>query len=177
MFEVGIDTEWIAVALVSGTVFVFAIAATSSRCRRYLFQTLMLRRDDPSWKTVSNRIPIWQHVWRGVARHPLLGFGFGGFWYPARGTTVGRHLKWRKPVDDSYSLYLETVVNTGICGSMMLAACLTTAFATASQVETSNGGFLAAVVIFVTLQGIFESTLVLANFRAFSIWLLLSGLS
>ncbi|CAB4724088.1 MAG: hypothetical protein F2754_06145 [Actinobacteria bacterium] len=111
--------------------------------------------------TLTGRTQLWGDVLHEIARKPVLGFGWSGFWTgnkagPAR-YVLERNL-WHPP--DAHNAILELLVNVGIVGAaLFLVVFLRGLFRSIGQVRrTPNvlGLFPLAFFSFVMLQSVTE---------------------
>ena len=111
--------------------------------------------------TLTGRTQLWGDVLHEIARKPVLGFGWSGFWTgnkagPAR-YVLERNL-WHPP--DAHNAVLELLVNVGIVGAaLFLVVFLRGLFRSIGQVRrTPNvlGLFPLAFFSFVMLQSVTE---------------------
>jgi exopolysaccharide production protein ExoQ len=75
--------------------------------------------------SMTGRTGIYTEVWRSVVKHPLLGYGFGGFWFPGslESQRVGLALRWPN-IGYSENGFLELALQTGFIGVGLLVAML-----------------------------------------------------
>lgn len=72
---------------------------------------------------IGSRIVIWSITRDLIARHPLLGYGMGGFSTAyAQEIQERRDLAWRAEVQDPQNEYLRLMVDAGIPGVLAFAA-------------------------------------------------------
>ena len=72
---------------------------------------------------IGSRIVIWNITRDLIARHPLLGYGMGGFPAAYAQELEQRHdLAWRAEVQDPQNEYLRVIVDAGIPGVLAFAA-------------------------------------------------------
>jgi exopolysaccharide production protein ExoQ len=75
---------------------------------------------DPS---MTGRAPIYVEVWRSILKRPLLGYGFGGFWYPGNFECQRIRLALRWPgIGYSESGLMELVLQIGFVGLGLVVA-------------------------------------------------------
>jgi O-antigen ligase len=75
---------------------------------------------DPS---MTGRAPIYAEVWRSVAKHPILGYGFGGFWYSGNSEAqrIRLALSWPN-IGYSENGILELALQIGFLGVGLVVA-------------------------------------------------------
>lgn len=80
--------------------------------------------------SMSGRTGIYAEVWRSIMKHPLLGYGFGGFWFPGslESQRVGLALAWPN-IGYSENGILELALQTGFIGVGLVFAMIARAVA------------------------------------------------
>src|SRR5262249_4294022 len=117
--------------------------------------------------TLTGRTAIWNAVWTMIQRHFWFGYGYGGFWRGLAGPSayVGSVVGSTPP--HSHHGSLDTWLDLGAVGLVLLAVSLATTFGLAwcamrgaeSLVETWPLVF----VVFLLLYNLTESALVVRN--------------
>jgi O-antigen ligase len=71
--------------------------------------------------TLTGRLPLWQALAPEIMRHPILGYGYAGFWIDDSRTVqhVWRLAGWQAP--DAHSSYLDILLQLGIVGLALYA--------------------------------------------------------
>jgi exopolysaccharide production protein ExoQ len=124
---------------------------------------LLGRTDDTSEsvESFSGRTAIWRDVGPYISDRPLAGYGYGGFWTPARIGTISDEEKWGVP--DSHSTYVDCLLALGVVGLVLyllsLFAALWRAVAFYRRTLDSHYAFLAALLVFCIVDGFLESGL------------------
>jgi O-antigen ligase len=140
-----------------------------------LLKTLLLGRLSSASRTLTGRFPLWQYALRNAAGRLLGGFGYASFWNRERVLAAFNLTGWR--FSDSHSMYIETMLNTGLVGLALLVFILVLTFWESQHMASTEGALMSALTLFVSLHGIFESTFVLPNLFSFAFVLLLSSLA
>jgi O-antigen ligase len=135
--------------------------------------SVLLGRQDAEASTLTNRIPLWKACLPFIAEHPLVGYGYGGFWTPARITNLTapdelawvpngmKHVKESSLLPDAHDLYIETTLGTGLVGAFLLSSSLLLTigrfgFATArTKSEAYALGF--SVLLWLMFEGALEA--------------------
>jgi O-antigen ligase len=78
---------------------------------------MMGRTDTENTSNLSNRAPLWGELWESVETRPIAGFGWAGFWTPARVQRVSADQGWMVP--NAHNTYLEQVLSVGLVGSFL----------------------------------------------------------
>jgi exopolysaccharide production protein ExoQ len=124
---------------------------------------LLGRTDDTSEsvESFSGRTAIWRDVGPYISDHPLAGYGYGGFWTPARIGAISDEEKWGVP--DSHSTYVDCLLALGVVGLVLyllsLFAALWRSVAFYRRTLDSHYAFLAALLVFCIVDGFLESGL------------------
>lgn len=138
---------------------------------RRLGRILHLGRDRFGRRGLGGRIGLWRLVLEAIREKPLLGYGQGVFWTPAREQEVLRAVRWS--AGSSHSIYLDTALNTGLVGFLLLVALLGGSILGALSLPSAEALFLLSFFFMVAIEGLFESAFVTPNFRSFSLFLLI----
>jgi O-antigen ligase len=126
----------------------------------------MLHRD----ATLTGRTDIWDSVLR-LRTDPLIGTGFASVWL----TPAGRALAQVLEIPHAHNGYLETYLNSGLIGLVLLLAVIIVAGRrTLEQVAagTTIGRFYAALLLSGLVYNYTEVTFNNNNIVGFSIWLI-----
>jgi exopolysaccharide production protein ExoQ len=78
--------------------------------------------------TMSGRTAIYAEVWRSIIKHPVLGYGFGGFWSPEslEARRIGLAIGWTN-IGYAESGILEVALQIGSVGVGLLMAMIAAA--------------------------------------------------
>jgi O-antigen ligase len=125
-----------------------------------LKNAILLGRDDPgSIDTFTGRTDIWKDVSPYIERSPVLGYGFDGFWTPARIIKISDELEWG--VGSSHSTYIDYLLTLGTVGLLAYVLALLLGIGRAFRwfrvSRNSAYAFCGAVLVFCTIDGLFES--------------------
>jgi O-antigen ligase len=111
--------------------------------------------------TLTDRTILWEDVLR-VPINPLLGAGFESFWLGARAEALWAKYWWRP--NQAHNGYLETYLNLGWSGVLLLAGWIVATFRKASDLLQSDfdiGRFrlalLSALVVYNYTEGAFKA--------------------
>ncbi|HQP88203.1 MAG TPA: O-antigen ligase family protein [Thermoanaerobaculia bacterium] len=90
-----------------------------------VIETLLLGRTEHI-SSLTGRVPLWIECWRFVARRPLTGYGYNGFWTQEHAWEFSESQDW--VINSSHSMYVETALDLGLVGlalmlTMLLIAC------------------------------------------------------
>jgi exopolysaccharide production protein ExoQ len=121
---------------------------------------MMGRTDTENTSNLSNRAPLWAELWdTGVAYRPWLGYGYAGFWTPARVEKISYDQGWMVP--HAHNTYLDQVLSIGIPGALLYIAALWGAALVAwrrnYRERTAESLLPAALLTWVALTGMAES--------------------
>jgi exopolysaccharide production protein ExoQ len=119
-----------------------------------------LGRVDESEGSLNGRAGVWDEIGSYVERRPVLGYGFGGFWTPARISEISKEEKWGIP--NSHSAYLDYLLALGAVGLMayvfLLFAGIWRAFRFHRVTRNSAYAFCGAILVFCAMDGFLESS-------------------
>jgi O-antigen ligase len=123
---------------------------------------LLLGRADPEeTATLTGRTELWEALDDYMEKRPLMGYGYGGFWTPARVENVSEGQGWGVGVPDAHSLYYDLVLNVGLigAGAYLVAAARFGVRAAVQYFATgeADGGLLVGLLVFVLVLGGSES--------------------
>jgi exopolysaccharide production protein ExoQ len=120
---------------------------------------VMLGRDDATPNSFNGRVGVWKDVGYYIDRHPVLGYGYAGFWTPAHISEISREEKWGIP--DSHSAYLDYLLTLGVPGLvvyvLLLSIGIRRAFRLHELSQNSALAFFGALLLFCALDGLLES--------------------
>jgi exopolysaccharide production protein ExoQ len=120
---------------------------------------IMLGRDDSTVGSFNGRAGIWQDVSIYVARRPLLGYGFGGFWTPKRISVISAEENWGTA--EGHSTYLDCLLSLGLVGLVTFVFALMGGIWRSLHVyRTSQNvvfAFSGALLTFCAINGLLES--------------------
>ena len=109
--------------------------------------------------TLTCRVPLWAECAKYVARHPIRGYGFGGFWTPGHVEEISNVVDWG--IGASHSAYLELILNLGIIGMVAYVLILVVSIVQSCVLYRTliipTYSFFAIVLIFCALDGLLES--------------------
>jgi O-antigen ligase len=88
----------------------------------YLKQASLLGREESTVAEMTGRIPLWDELFRYIARRPLTGYGYDGFWTPAHVGAVSANAGWDN--DDSHNAFIELMLGLGIPATLGYALIL-----------------------------------------------------
>ncbi|MDA9981418.1 O-antigen ligase family protein [Gammaproteobacteria bacterium] len=160
------------VALVFG-ILVFGIFSLNKRSLAMLKNFLLMGRKDQSISKLSGRTDIWRYALANLGRRAFLGFGFGAFWNDERSAEITSIRNATKPVYTSCSLYIEILMNLGIAGLLLFLLTISNKIAEVLVTVPAESGFVLALLTYVMLHSLFETTFLLPHFRGFVLFLFL----
>ena len=143
-----------------------------------LGNTIALGRSE-GVSTLTGRLPLWEVVWNDSHGVRIFGAGYGAFWTTKRTYSLSGFLEWYPR--HSHNAYLETIVDLGLVGLMLLISIIATSLVVAirSYLTTQNvvyafvAGFVAAGIIDGFVEVIFVSIRELGLFIGLAICLLM----
>ena len=126
--------------------------------------------------TLSGRTQIWRAVMMSIWKHPLIGYGFHGFWTGQSGESSNINLRVSWNPGFAHSGYLETWLGLGGVGLALFAWTFLRAMRDATRVLSNTRatyfGFYLAVVFLTVIVNLDESTLFGAPSLAWMFYLL-----
>ncbi len=150
----------IAMAYALSIAFCFVMLTVANGLFPKLKSAAMLGRDDSNDASFDGRTEIWGAVGRYVSQHPILGYGYGGFWTPTRMSLISEDENLGIP--NSHLAYLDYFLTLGAVGliayTLLLFAGIGRAFRFHSLSRNSAFAFCGALLVFCTLDGLLEST-------------------
>lgn len=148
------------------------VLAFNPRMRHWLIQALQLGRPIVHWTTFGGRRQIWAFSWRESRADRWFGIGYRSFW------SNERQDRWQAANPDprryshSHSQYLELLQNGGVLALLLFLVTIGYTWHGVAGVPV-DGPFVMALIVFVLVDGFFESTFVLPGFEAFTLFVLL----
>jgi O-antigen ligase len=111
--------------------------------------------------TISGRIFIWDFVEYEIARRPLLGWGYQSFWLVGPDApSITDASGWVKGMPSSHNGYLDTLLDTGYVGLVLLIAFIFTTLHAIGRVadrDLARAWLLLSLALFVILVNFLES--------------------
>lgn len=135
-------TPW---QVIFGSGFLAATALTGFLCFVALagmdiaddvFEIFTLGRSDET-STLTGRIPLWEELFKDINQRPVLGHGYGSFWTAERTLRISLNQGWQIP--HAHSGYVETLLNLGYFGLLMLLGTMFTAVALSLYLSFTRG--------------------------------------
>lgn len=87
---------------------------------------LLMGRGEETGATLTGRIPLWQDLYNYIIQRPVQGFGFGAFWTPEHIYEISLGQQWA--VSEAHSSYVDTAIQTGIIGTILVVSTAVTTF-------------------------------------------------
>ncbi len=119
--------------------------------------------------TLSGRTELWEVLDGYTGQRPWLGYGYGGFWTPARIEAVSGDQSWG--ISSAHSAYYEAALGVGRVGlgllGLSLAAGLWRAAADYRATADPGAGLLVSLLAAGVVQGFNESDLAMPTFPTF----------
>jgi len=138
--------------------------------RDQLTQMALLGRKEQA-ESLTGRLPLWTRLSEDFVQRPIAGYGYDSFWTPERIDAVSTDLQWG--LKEAHNAYLETVLNLGLMGGILLLLIVFPALRDARKQYLNRGhplfGFLFGMLAFGLLNGLTESGMVMPMFVPFVI--------
>jgi exopolysaccharide production protein ExoQ len=116
--------------------------------------------------TLTGRTQIWKAVSISIAKQPIQGYGYEGFWHGIEGESANVVMAAGWVVPHAHNGFLEALVNLGILGLGLVLIALFQAFRNAficlrSSEPPSCVGWYLSFVVLIVLSNIGENTILL----------------
>jgi exopolysaccharide production protein ExoQ len=140
---------------------------------------LLGRGDADSVDSFSGRIEIWQDVGHYIRQRPILGYGYGAFWTPVNINTISG--EENAGIPNGHSAYIDTLLTLGTVGFIeyvcLLFVGIMQAFRYYRHTRHPGFTFCVALLVFVIVDGGFESTYLAGGTPMFILMLVLALLA
>ena len=93
---------------------------------KYLWQGALLGREESTVADLTGRLPLWDALFSYIARRPLIGYSYEGFWTPARVIAVSAACGFDN--DDSHNAFIDLMLGLGIPAAITFALILLVGF-------------------------------------------------
>lgn len=127
-----------------------------------LKSAVMLGRDDSTVESLNGRSGIWKECAYYVAKYPVTGYGFGGFWNEAHIAAISSDTKWG--VGGAHSAYVDCLLQLGLVGLIVYILTLVVGIKRAFRFYrlSHNPGFAfcGALLLFCLVSGSIESAVI-----------------
>ena len=162
------------ISLLSGCFFASIIAMMLSLqgvdvVGRFDAAKSMGRADGEDTQSLSGRMPLWIEVLNQVSHRPITGFGYGAFWSLPQVESVHAKAGWDAP--DAHSLYIESLLNWGLPGLVLVVwigwSSLRTSTVVYERTRDAGAAFFASYFLFGMVNGISESVFTGASIGTF----------
>lgn len=108
---------------------------------------------------LNGRVPLWTHLMALVGERPLLGYGYNGFWTPARIYDISSEHEWT--IATAHSVFIDVLLNVGVIGGLLFGIGVAMALFLAGRrcLRTRGSGdtFVFALATFGLVSGMLES--------------------
>ena len=137
------------------------------------------RDDDAGIDSFNGRTAVWQDVGYYIHQHPVLGYGYGGFWTPTHIHIISDEEGWGIP--ESHSAYFDWVLTLGIVGLfgyvLLLLIGIGRAFYFQRLFQNPAFAFCGSLLVFCALIGFLESGAADPSLSMFLCMVVLTGLA
>ena len=84
---------------------------------------LSMGRAEASESTMTGRLPLWTELYeKNILKHPIVGYGYGGFWTPRQSETISSDQGWT--IGAAHSIYIDASLALGVVGLFLYLAVL-----------------------------------------------------
>ncbi len=111
--------------------------------------------------TLTGRVPLWRDLIAIGSRTPILGFGYGGFWFSNLSAALWTRHQWR-PVS-GHNGYLDIFLDLGLVGLILFLFLLVQTYKKTAKAAGESGRFGQLCYVFfvmIVLHNITESTFI-----------------
>jgi O-antigen ligase len=140
---------------------------------------ILLGRREEMLLDFNGRWDLWLDCLGFAQQHPFGGFGFGGFWSEDRARAISESYGWL--IESSHSIYLETVLNLGVVGLVLLVWSLILGWRIARRScllgREVESGFALSLLTLWMADGLLSTLLVARGFCTFLLLVVLMGLA
>lgn len=116
-------------------------------------------RDEGDITSLTGRLDVWAACLRAAGDRWPFGFGFDGFWTPARITQISDENQWG--INQAHSAYIDVILTTGVVGLTLFVATLCLGIAAAlrhfRQDRSDTALMAASLLVFAAIHGATES--------------------
>jgi O-antigen ligase len=131
---------------------------------------------DPT--TLTGRVDLWKTCLDYAYEHPILGYGFGGFWSAKRIEDISEEQQW--PINQAHSAYIEEALDLGFPGAFLYTAALFTCLIVCTlryfRYQDSFGVW-AAILVFIAINGFAEALSLPPGFLSFVVSIMAAHLA
>ncbi len=117
--------------------------------------------------TLTGRTGIWQQIWIAILKHPLLGYGFAGFWQGMKGESYHVILALRFVLFHAHNGFLEIWLELGAIGLFLFVLSYVRAWRKLWSILHFKGAestsWMFFVLLLVALYDVDENTLLTFN--------------
>ena len=115
-------TRLLAIGLTTVTVLLLALLFVdeSKITRTFLYDRQIEEEEGGSAATLTGRTHLWEEFGAEAAKRPLLGYGYGAFWTPARIAEIADAEGWT--ITHPHSSYLDIMLDLGLVGAALFVA-------------------------------------------------------
>jgi O-antigen ligase len=128
--------------------------------------------------TITGRIPLWEQLLPYIAKHPIQGYGYDGFWTSRHIAEISHVQGW--VVTQGHSVYIDLSLGLGVVGVvvyiLMIIIGIIRAFAYHKLSCNAEYSFLVVALIFIALNGLLESIIIAANQITFITFLIIASM-
>jgi exopolysaccharide production protein ExoQ len=128
--------------------------------------------------TLTGRIPLWKQIIFYIEKRPILGYGYDCFWTSNHLTEVANEQGWT--VTQGHSAYLDISLSLGIGGAILYIIIIIIGIKQTLFYHKRSDNyyyyFLGIVLVFIALNGLLESIVIIPNQVTFISMLVLAKL-
>jgi O-antigen ligase len=145
-----------------------AILLVGGAAWRFVVRVLLLGRQDQV-ETLTGRVPLWTECWEYVARRPLTGYGFGGFWTENRAWDFLTSQDWL--ITSAHSVFIDIALSLGLLGFFTFLGILLISWKNGLKIclQTRDRFFalIVGVLGLICVDSLLSSHVILSGFATF----------
>jgi O-antigen ligase len=166
----------IALFFVLSTGFCLLLLLVGDKLFSAIWEGLLLGRESSSTSSLTGRIPLWIDCLDHAKGRLLIGYGFTSFFNPARIAKVSATVEWA--VGELHSAYLDLLLGVGILGPIAFVAIMVLGIKDSierfKQLSSHAYAGFAAILVFASLNGVLEITVVSNGMLSFVVMILIA---
>ena len=102
--------------------------------------------------TLTGRDKVWAYVWKYIVKEPILGSGYGSFWYTADNTMETRTAGIFFNLGEAHNGYLDILLQLGAVGIIAVVVMTAGVLLSISRLPNwGSAGLLKLVAVYLTV--------------------------
>jgi len=146
------------------------------------WQVILLGRDGSGTATLTGRIPVWERCFLYVAKSPLLGYGYNGFWTPQHVIEISDSVDYGGTgVPWAFNSYIDLILGVGFVGAgayiLMLTLAIKRSVVLYKRSNNRDYAFVYAMIVFFCIVMLLEGIASDTGIASFAVFTLLAKLA